>query len=83
MGGGLRGGVSGISVTSLLVGASLGATDYTQPEVTPSPGGGAFVPGEDLRDVHEVVMYVPSGGSRTLPITGSRGLSFISAFPHC
>lgn len=40
MGGGLRGGVSGISVTSLLVRASLGATDYTQPEVTPSPGGG-------------------------------------------
>lgn len=47
------------------------------------PLGGAFVPGEDLRDVHEVVTYVPSGGSRTLPITGSRGLSFISAFPHC
>ena len=59
-------GCSGNLMTNFLVPTSLGFTCCVQHVVTIFHLGRSFISVEQLKDMHQIFMYIPWGGSRTL-----------------
>ena len=60
--------VLGISIINLLVPTSLGSSACGQNIVTIlylGRGGGILVSAEQLKDMHQIVIYIPLGGTRS------------------
>ena len=66
VGGEVQGGGPGISIISLLVPTIWGPYPMLSLKLPSSTWVGALVPAEELRDMYQIAMYNPWGGTRTL-----------------